>query len=189
MLNKLKISLLFLLGCTSATYLSGAVPNDPLNVNPIEVGSMVPEAELITVKGDTVSLSDVIGEGKVIIIFYRGSWCPYCTKHLAAVGHHEQTILKKDYRIIAISPDLPEGAKKYAGETEFNYSIYSDSNLSTTRAFGLAFESYSKWMQKNQTLPVPAVYIIDADGRVTFRHFNANYRERLAPEDLLNALN
>lgn len=188
MLNKITKSLLLCLTCASAPALLNAVTDDPREVNPIEVGSTAPKTELQDVKGNTVSLSNVLDSKKSILIFYRGSWCPYCTKQLAALGQYEQTILEKGYQIIAISPDQPEAAHEYAEEVEFNYSIYSDPNLSTTQAFGLAFESVSKRTKAKRILPVPAVFITDAEGRITFRHFDSNYKERLTPEDLLKAL-
>jgi len=188
MLNKIIQSFFLLLICTSAQMVSGVVPSDPRNVNPVEVGSMVLEAKLSTVKGDTVSLEDVLGNEKSILIFYRGGWCPYCVRHLAAVGEYEEMILEKGYRIIAISPDLAEDTAEYADTAEFNYSLYSDSELSTIKAFGLAFESVSKRTQKKRVLPVPAIFIVDAEGRITFRHVDVNYKERLTPEDLLKAL-
>lgn len=188
MFNKFTQSLRILLICTFAPLVSDAVPSNPREVSPIEVGSAVPESKLSTIEGETVSLQEALGKQKSILIFYRGGWCPYCIRHLSAVGQHEQTILDKGYRIIAISPDQAEDAAKSADKAEFNYSIYSDPDLSTTKAFGLAFESISKKSKKKRILPVPAVYITDAEGRITFRHFDVNYKERLAPEDLLKAL-
>ncbi|CAA6678406.1 MULTISPECIES: peroxiredoxin-like family protein [unclassified Lentimonas] len=188
MLKKLTKSLILCLTCASAPVLLNAVTDDPREVNPIEVGSTAPEAELSDVEGNTVALSEALGSKKSILIFYRGGWCPYCTKHLAAIGQHEETILEKGYQIIAISPDLPEAAQEYADGIEYNYSIYSDPSLSATKAFGLAFESVSKRTKAKRILPVPAVFITDTEGRITYRHFDVNYKKRLSAEDLLKAL-
>jgi peroxiredoxin len=188
MLKQFTQSILLFLSCASTSIALHAIPSDPREVNPIEVGSTVPKATLADIKGNAVSLDDLLGSKKSILIFYRGSWCPYCTKHLAAIGQYEQTIMEKGYQIIAISPDLPETAQDHTDENEFNYSIYSDPDLSTIKAFGIAFEAESKRTDSKRILPVPALFIIDTEGRITFRHFDANYRERLSPEALINAL-
>lgn len=178
-----------LLLCIAAPTLASAVPTDPRDANPVEVGSALPQAQLTSPDGNLLSLHEVAGSQKSILIFYRGAWCPYCTKHLAAVGQYEQAILDKGYQIIAISPDQPEQAANYADEAEFNYSIYSDPDRSTIKAFGLAFETINRRTQTAEIRPVPAIYITDSEGRITFRHFDANYKERLSPEELMNALN
>ncbi len=188
MLNPSILTLRIFLLCLTAPILAVAVPSDPRDVNPVEVGSALPEVQLTDTEGKQHALSEVVGSEKSILIFYRGSWCPYCTRHLAAIGQYEQTILDKGYRIIAISPDQPEATQDYAEEAEFNYSIYADPDLSATKAFGLAFERVHRKTGGTQILPVPAVFITDAEGRITFRHFDANYRERLEPEALLKAL-
>ncbi|WPJ97822.1 peroxiredoxin-like family protein [Coraliomargarita algicola] len=188
MLNRFKAKFLTLLLCISGPTFAPATPSDPSEVNPLEVGNRLPEVDLTDTAGQQRSLSQITAGGKNILIFYRGSWCPYCTRHLAAIGQHEQALLDRGYRIIAISPDQAETAQEYAAESEFNYSIYSDPELSAIKAFGLAFKWQNPKTGHTQIRPVPAIFITDTEGRITFRHFDANYKERLSPEALFEAL-
>ena len=180
-----------------------AAPLDPRNVNPIEVGSALPETNLKDASGKEVSLKEALGGQKSVIIFYRGSWCPYCTKHLAAIGQHEQEILKKGYKIIAISPDKPAVIEDYAEQAAVNYTLYSDADMAAAKAFGLAFELDNATLQKldsydidieaasgkdHHMLPVPAVFVADEEGRISFRYYNPDYKERLSAEKLLEAI-
>ncbi|PXA05048.1 antioxidant AhpC [Coraliomargarita sinensis] len=182
---------------------SKAVPNDPRNVNPVEVGSTLPVVNLTNESGKPVSLREALGGGKAVIIFYRGSWCPYCTKHLSAVGQHEDKILNQGYKIIALSPDKPAVIEDYAKEADLNYELYSDSEMAAATAFGLTFkldeatlaklDSYDIDIEaasgkKHHLLPVPAVFISDEEGRITFRYYNPDYKKRLSPEELLGAI-
>ena len=41
--------------------------------------------------------------------------------------------------------------------------------------------------QDGKVLPVPAVFVVDAAGKVAYRHFDANYNRRLEPDKLLAA--
>lgn len=183
--------------------LISAAPIDPRNVNPVEVGSALPEATLTSASGKELSLKEVTGGQKSVIIFYRGSWCPYCTRHLAAIGKHEQAILDKGYKIIAISPDKVEKVREYNERAELKYTLYSDSDMSAASAFGLTFEVDAATLRKldsynidlkaasgksHHLLPVPAVFITDDSGRITFRHFDPDYTKRLSPEALLDAI-
>ncbi|MDQ8195831.1 peroxiredoxin-like family protein [Coraliomargarita sp. SDUM461004] len=188
MLKQSICAYVYLLLTAFAPLLANAAPSDPRDVNPIEVGSALPEAQITNAQGTTVSIREIAGAQKSILIFYRGSWCPYCTKHLASIGQHEQAILKKGYQIIAISPDQPEATRNYIDKSDLNYSVYSDSTMAATKAFGLAFEWENQKSNRTELRPVPAVFITDAAGRIRFRHFDPNYRERLSPEALLKAL-
>lgn len=182
---------------------STKIPDDPRNVNPVEVGSTLPDPSLESVSGEQQSLKDIVRGQKSVIIFYRGSWCPYCTKHLAAIGQHEQAILDKGYRILAISPDKVERIQEHEKEADLNYTLYSDADMTAATAFGLTFklddptleklESYDIDIEaasgrKHHLLPVPAVFVSDKNGRITFRYFNPDYSKRLSPEALLDAL-
>lgn len=195
-------TLFFLIAACTPAFLS-AVPTDPRNVNPIEVGNTLPETTLTDASGKQLSLKEVLDGRKAVIIFYRGSWCPYCTRHLAAIGQHEQAILDKGYQIIAISPDKAAIIRDYSKDAELNYTLYSDSNMTAATAFGLSFKLDAATLEKldsydidvevasgkdHHLLPVPAVFITDGEGRIAFRHYNPDYKERLSSEKLLDAL-
>ena len=136
------------------------------------------------------------------LVFYRGGWCPYCNRHLSALGEIQAELRDLGYRIHAISPDKPEKVAEAVAETEFDYALYSDASAEAARAFGLAFKVDAKTYEKLQgygidleeasgrdhhLLPVPAVFIIDREGRIRFRYFNPEYKERLSGEKLLDA--
>lgn len=194
---------LFFLIATCAPFFLSATPTDPRNVNPIEVGNTLPETTLTDASGKQLSLKEALGGQKAVIIFYRGSWCPYCTRHLAAIGQHEQAILDRGYKIIAISPDKAAVIRDYSKDAELNYTLYSDSDMAAATAFGLSFRLDAPTLEKldsydidveaasgkdHHLLPVPAVFITDGEGRIAFRHYNPDYKERLSSEKLLDAL-
>jgi peroxiredoxin len=181
-----------------------AIPEDPTEVNPVEVGSTVPDIQLTTSSGTQVALRELVAKQPTIIIFYRGGWCPYCNRHLAALGEIEAELLDKGYQIIAISPDRIEKVREVANEADYHYQLYSDSTMEAAIAFGLAFKVDSETYKKlegygidlelasgedHHLLPVPAVFIVERDGRISFRYFNPDYTERLSTEALLETIN
>ena len=180
-----------------------AVPLSASEVNPIEVGSTAPDVRIHDMDGQSVQLSALISKQPAIVIFYRGSWCPYCTRHLAELGKIENEILKAGYQIIAISPDRPETIVETSEGEALAYSLYSDSSMEAAQAFGLAFQVDTATLEKydhhgidlekasgqsHHWLPVPALYVLEKDGRIKFRYFDANYKERLSSEALLQAI-
>ena len=171
-------------------------------VTPALIGTTIPEANVKTVDGKTVAIKDVVSQKPTVLIFYRGSWCPYCNKHLAELQKAEQQLVDMGYQILAVSPDRPKFLKNSVAKHDLDYTLLSDSPMSLTKAFGLAFkvddstvERYKQNgidLEKNSgydhhLLPVPAVYLINPDGLITFQYVNPDYKTRIKSEVLLSA--
>ncbi len=169
---------------------------------PLGVGVTAPEATLRAADGATVRLRETFAAKPTVLIFYRGSWCPYCNAHLAALGQVEADLLALGYQILAVSPDTAEGLRKSTEKNKLNYRLVSDRDMHASAAYGLAFRvpeataaSYtSKGVPlapiaggEGYWLPVPAVYLIGRDGVIRFAHTNPDIKARLAPADILAA--
>lgn len=179
-----------------------AVPTDANEVNPVEVGSTAPNVTLTKADGTQVELHELVSEHPAVLVFYRGGWCPYCNRHLAALGEIEDELSALGYRIHAVSMDKPEKVQEAAAETDLSYTLYSDAPADAAKAFGLAFKvdspTYEKLLgygidleaasgQEHHILPVPAVFLIGRDAKIDFRYYNPDYKERLSGEALLEA--
>jgi len=173
------------------------------DICPLKVGEEIPENIKITsVDGKSVDMREVLSE-KSVLVFYRGGWCPYCIRHLAALNEALPTIDSLGYQLLAITPDQFDSLGVSTERSSSEYELYSDSEINAIEAFGLGwkiederYKSYIKkydldmeeWSgQKHHILPVPAVYIIK-DGKVEFNYINPNYSIRLKPSTLIAVL-
>ncbi len=59
---------------------------------PLKVGMDIPEAAIYSIDHKQVSLNALTSEKPTILIFYRGAWCGYCTKHLAELNDAKESI-------------------------------------------------------------------------------------------------
>ena len=106
------------------------------------------------------------------------------------------------YRILAISPDKPEYLRASKQENELSYTLMSDSDMSATKAFGLAFKVDQETIDRYKNngldlaeragfdhylLPAPAVFLVNPDGLITFQYVNPDYKTRIKSEVLLAA--
>jgi peroxiredoxin len=138
----------------------------------------------------------------LILTFFRGGWCPYCNLHLAEMRKAEQQLNDMGFNIWFISIDKPELLLESLDDPDIGYTIYSDSSLEATRAFGLAFQLGDELVEKlltynvdlekasgetHHVLPAPATYIIGTDGIINFAYINPDYKVRLHPDVLLAA--
>lgn len=171
-------------------------------VTPALTGTVMPNATVKTVEGETVELRSLVSRKPTVLIFYRGGWCPYCNAHLAELQQIEEQLVEIGYQILAVSPDRPEILKQSISKHNLSYDLLSDSPMKLTKSFGLAYkvdkstvEKYKKSgmdLEKNSgydhhLLPVPAVYLINPDGLITFQYVNPNYKTRINSNVLLSA--
>lgn len=163
---------------------------------PLTIGRRVPAALVQTVDGAELDLAAACTDKPTLVVFYRGSWCPYCNRHLAALQEIEPRLLEMGYQILAISPDQAEGLRDATTKNHLNYRLLSDRGMKAADAFGLAFRVDAKTVEKYREykidlapvpgepdarwLPVPAVYLIGRDGTVKFVHTDPDYKARLS---------
>jgi peroxiredoxin len=171
--------------------------------NVLAVGDAAPDFALPDVHGRMIALSKALHEGPAILAFYRGGWCPYCDLQLRAYQNALPTIVGLGARLIAVSPQLPDGSLSTAEKNGLEFDVLSDVGNGVARAFGLvyslpdelreALRSNGKALTRingdeSWELPVPATFVIAPDRRVMLAHMDVDYRRRLAPEDIIAAL-
>lgn len=167
------------------------------------ISSKAPDFKAKDQNGKEIRLKDEIKKGKVVLVFYRGEWCPYCNKELSRLQDSLQFIQEKGATVIAVSPEKPENVKKTLEKTKASYSVISDEGLKIMKAYDVEFEVQENTItryrntgidiEKNngnngKFLPVPAIYVIDKEQTVTYRFFESDYRKRPAVADILKQL-
>jgi len=171
-------------------------------VQPLLVGMVAPDFTVRDVENQVFSFESGTQAKPIVLTFFRGGWCPYCNMHLSELRLAEEQLKAMGFDIWFISIDKPELLLESLDDPNIGYTIYSDSALNATRAFGLAFRvddelnerylNYGIDLEKasgenHHVLPVPATYIIGTDGVINFAYINPDYKVRLHPDVLLAA--
>jgi len=143
------------------------------------VGSAAPEFSLQGLNGDWVKLSELRGT-KVLMIFYRGHWCPFCVGHLQDI----QTVLPElenlGYQVLAISPDDATGMQKMVDRLDRPYQFLSDKALDVTGLYGI---------RRDDEIPHPAMILLDQKGIVQWFYIGEDYKQRPSAAQLQQVLN
>lgn len=116
------------------------LPSSASDIRPLMIGSDIPEVMLQDVNGESVMLQELHRDKPVMIIFYRGGWCPFCNRHLAELSTMEEAVHELGMEIIAISPDSPEQLNEGLDGHEPSYTLLSDEDRTAARHFGIAFQ-------------------------------------------------
>ena len=172
---------------------------------PLETGDTIPDTTLRDASGAEHKLQDLVKDKPAVLIFYRGGWCPFCTKHLAALADIEQQVRDAGHQILAISPDQPSELAETPDRDQLGYRLLSDSGMETTKAFGIAFQVPADRVaiyksehgidleaasgETHHMLPHPAVYVAGSDGVIRFAHVNEDFKVRLEPEKIIEVVN
>jgi peroxiredoxin len=165
----------------------------------LRVGDKASDFTLPNAHGLDVSLSSLLASGSLIVAFYRGGWCPYCNLELRALQATLGEIRALGASLVAISPERPDGSLSTAEKHGLDFEVLSDIGNDVARSWGLVHaipdylhEIYARLPDTNgddsYELPLPATYVISADGAVGYAHVDPDYRRRAEPSDVLEAL-
>ena len=166
-------------------------------------GDRVPDFELPNGYGQSVRLREMLRDGPVALVFYRGAWCPYCNLHLSALEGRLDEIKQLGAQLVAVTPQTPDRSHSAVEKNNLRFAVLSDVGNHVACALGLVFK-FSHELRiaykgfgvdlsnfngdDSWTLPVPATFIINQDGTIAKVWADVDYRRRAEPDDVVNAL-
>jgi peroxiredoxin len=165
----------------------------------LKAGDAVPDFRLQDGAGATVRLSGLLGDGPVVVCFYRGDWCRFCSLELLALAEVADEIRALGALLIAISPQAAE-TRRLTWKGVPPFPLLADVGAKVAKSFGLVFtpaadlqDAYAalgrpKTAGRRTALPVPATYIVAPSGSIVFSYFNSDFTSRLEPTEILIAL-
>jgi len=170
----------------------------------LKAGDRAPEFTLKDADGHEVSSRNLLAKEPLVVTSYRGVWCPYCNMDLQALREVLPAIVERSAQLVAISPQTQSNSRKSQRENKVSFPILSDPGNEVAARFGLRFELPDYLIElyrdtfKNDlaringepswTLPMPARYVIGADGVIAYAEVNPDYTRRPDPEELLPVL-
>ncbi len=162
------------------------------------IGFSIPNTTMLSFTGKTIKLHDCIKNMPTIIIFFRGTWCPYCNFQLRE--YIKVLEGEKSVNLIAISPEKPDVTKETVDINETPFTMLSDENNVLATQLSLVFtlpedlqQVYSNIginVEKSQgnadfRLPIPATYIVDANATIVKAWLNVDYTYRAEPSEVI----
>jgi peroxiredoxin len=166
----------------------------------LAVGEHAPDFTLLDALGESVTLSELLANGPVVLTFYRGEWCPYCNVQLRHLEQALPNFQKFNATLVAVSPQSPDHALSLTEKNDLKFPVLSDVDQDVALAYRVqftlggdledlqvnVFQNDPSVQNANGTrsLPVPATFVIDRQGVVQAAFVDADWRVRVAPEDV-----
>lgn len=162
--------------------LSGAYSD--LTNTVLSKGDTPKEFNLPDSSGMKFSLATQLQTHHVLLIFYRGDWCPYCIDQFSTIQPVLPQIKQHGVKLLAISPDDAATAENTQRKFGQDYAFLTDTDLAVTQSYGLA---------SDKELPHPAVFLLRkanslAASEVVWMYASTDHTKRPNGEQLLQVI-
>lgn len=169
----------------------------------LKVGELAPDFSLPDANGISVKLSSLLKQGPVVLVFYRGAWCPFCNMHLNVLNKSLPQMKQLGAQLVAVTPQKPDKSAAQLKKTGYPFHVLSDLDSNVMKAYRLHFEMDPQLVKVynklgldvaeyngpgRYVLPVPGTFVIDRQGIVRARHATTDYTQRMEPADIVKAL-
>jgi peroxiredoxin len=170
----------------------------------LQTGDTLPDLALPDTTGQIHTGEELTSRGPLVLVFFRGAWCPYCDVAFGQVEAARPEIENAGALLVGVCPDRPDVLHQSAiVERGARYLLLTDPGGDFARLCGLrweASEDHVAFLKRisvdlptrhddtSWTLPIPASYIVDRQGVVRFAYANADWGQRAAPEAIVARL-
>jgi peroxiredoxin len=167
-------------------------------------GTPMPDGDLLDGAGLATSIAAIRAGAAAVVVFYRGAWCPYCNLALRAYEAELVSALTgRGVKLIAVSPQKPEGSMIMQETNKLSYVVVSDPGSKIAAELGiltapsdeaaaaqakLGLELKNVNADSTGTLPMPTVVVVDTEGIIRWIDVHPNYSSRSEPADILAAV-
>jgi peroxiredoxin len=171
--------------------------------NALKAGAKMPVFKLKDATGKTVESRDLLKQGNLVVVFYRGAWCPFCNLYLRILQKNMPQIKAAGGNLVAVSVENPDNSLKVSRKNELDFTVLSDPNLSTARKFGIVYQMPKETDEFYKTngldiakhnemekaeLPLSATYIINRKGKIVYAFLEPDYKKRAEPQTIIETL-
>ncbi|HEY1264766.1 MAG TPA: peroxiredoxin-like family protein [Terriglobales bacterium] len=169
----------------------------------LAAGATAPPFELKNHDGNLASSAELLNQGRLVVCFIRGRWCPFCVGQMEAMNLIVPEIQKAGASLVGISPQTVQQSYFMHDQHKLRFPLLSDAGNDVARRFGLVYRvpDYQETLYRrvfvnlphangdeSWELPIAATFVVERDGRVMFASANENYMERPEPSEILQML-
>ncbi len=169
----------------------------------LKVGDVAPDFLLPDVNGRLCSSEQLRRDGPLVLSFFRGGWCPFCTAELGALQASKREFESLGATLAVVTPETRQFPRQLKQGLGLDLKVLSDVDHGVAASYGVLFRvpdeikaHYSglgvdlgarhgapDWM-----LPIPATYVIDTDGQIRSAFVEPDFTIREEPAQILDSL-
>lgn len=184
-----------------ATSLQALIARHP-ETHALKAGDNAPLTVLEDVDGKAVDLRALLARGPLVLVFYRGLWCPFCNVTLSEYQQVVADLANSGATLVAVSAQSTAATLKTREALGVRYQLLSDPGNQLARQYGIVFELEPELeavyralgadlkalnASDDLSLPMASAFVIGQDGRIRQAFINVDYSERAEPQALIEA--
>jgi peroxiredoxin len=181
---------------------AGKVGSAPAGVG-LAVGQPAPDIALLDAKGRTVSMLEGTAKGPVLVVFYKGGWCPSCNYQIHELSSSYAEFERRGVSIVAVSVDGTSFASATESEYHVPFPILSDPDLAAHEAYRVVDDvgAVGAFMlarmgadlakrsgKSHHHVAIPSLFVVDSTHAIRFRHADKDYGTRPSVKQILAAI-
>jgi peroxiredoxin len=145
-----------------------------------DIGDTVADIRISDPEGRLQPLSAQIGERGLLVFVLRGTWCAICVEQMNTIQRNYHRFVGQGVTTVFQTPEAegPVHTYKISQPTPLQYGLHPDPNLSALEQF----------IQRDSIGLLPAVYLLNRDLRVVWRHLGEHSEDRPSNTRLLEAI-
>jgi peroxiredoxin len=179
----------------------GIDTKDNLIPQGLKVGDKAPDFSGYDQTGKAVNSKTLLEKGPIVLFFYRGKWCPVCSKYLNSYQDSLNIITDQGFNVVAITPESIENVEQTVKFHNLTFTVIYDCQEKIMKDFDVMFSVTKEYQElilsklstdiaKNNGhdpahLPVPATYIINRQGIIVAVQFDPDYKNRASVKWML----
>jgi thiol-disulfide isomerase/thioredoxin len=119
-------------------------------------GGPTPALELGDLQGRVHRLSDY--RGKVVLVNFWATWCEPCREEMPSIERLRQSLVGEPFAVLAVNLAEPVSRiERFLAGVPVGFPVLLDRDTQTARS----------WKARI----LPATYLVDASGRIRYRHY------------------
>jgi len=169
----------------------------------LKTGDRMPGFVLPNAEGRLVMSDELLARGPLVLVFFRGNWCPFCVQTLAALKSALPRIAEAGGQLVALTPETGRHLADTKRRQKLNYEILSDVDGAVGMQFGVLFRlpQISREMlaefgvdlaerhgNESWLVPLPATYVVDRGGVIRYAFVDVDFTKRAEPDEIIAVL-
>ncbi|MEV4293327.1 peroxiredoxin family protein [Microbispora rosea] len=145
-------------------------------------GDRFPDLAVALPGGETLHLPGALAGSFGVVLFYRGSWCPYCKAQLRAFQRSLDTLSGVEAKVVALSVDDEATTEELVTTLRLDFPVgHSADPDQLARATGAFVNDDPRYVQSTG-------FVLDPEGRVVVSVYSSGAIGRLVPDDVVGLI-
>jgi peroxiredoxin len=139
---------------------------------------LFPDLTIDLVGGGTLAIPRDLEGSYAVVLFYRGSWCPYCSAQLAAFSRARDRLAELGIKIVALSVDDGPTSETFVDKLRLSFAVgFGADAVAVAAATGAYLSEDAAYLQSTG-------FVLDRRGRILTAVYSSGAIGRLIPDDV-----